>query len=468
MHPRHPVGVLCAVQFVDVLGVTSVVTALPRVLADLHAGPAVGGLVVTIYAVLFGGALVLAGRVGDVLGHRRVLLAGLAGFGLSSALAGAATSGAWLVACRGLQGLSAAASVPAALTLLLAATDRPDRRRRALGAWTAAGAAAGASGFLVGGVVTDLIGWRAVFLLNIPVTVVLVVAVARSVQPAPPRRGGRLDLPGGACLTVGVMALVLSAAELGRPGGRAVVTSAALFVVGGLLVTAFSRIERRSDGPLIPPATWRNRALTLGCAVSFLNTATTSATGLFATLHAQDVAGLGPARAGLVLLPFSLAVIVGSVTAPRLLARRSPPTVMAVGLGIVAGGNLLLLATTTAGRLWPLVAGLAAEGVGLGLSSVAATGLGVQVAAKDRALASGTLNTAAQLGTALGVAALVALAGAVADGTSTRALVAGQHAGWAAAGGVALVAALALASGARRVRRPAAVPPGRSRHPVRR
>ena len=468
METRRAVAALCAVQFVDVLGVTSVVTALPRMLADLHAGPAVGGLVVTIYAVLFGGCLVLAGRVGDLLGHRRVLLAGLAGFGVSSVLAGVATSGGWLVACRGLQGMSAAASVPAALTLLLAATDRPDRRRRALGAWTAAGAAAGASGFLVGGVVTDLVGWRAVFLLNVPVTAVLVVAVARWVRSAPAHRDGRLDLVGSACLTLGVMALVLGAAEMERAGVRGFLTAAALLGAGGLLVTAFSRVERRSEAPLIPPAAWRNRPLTLGCAGSFLTTATTSATGLFATLHAQDVAGLGPAQAGLVLLPFSLAVIVGSVTAPRLLVRRTHPTVMVIGLAVVAAGNLLLLATTTTGRLWPLVVGVTAAGVGLGLSSVASTGLGAQVAIKDRGLASATLNTAAQLGTALGVAALVALANGVAGGTSTPALVSGQHAGWAAAAGLALAGALGVAAVARRVRSPAAASPGRSRLPARR
>ncbi len=436
-------GALCAVQFVDVLGVTAVVTALPHVLVELHVGTATGGLVVSSYAAMFGGCLVLAGRLADVLGHRHVLISGLVGFGLSSLAAGVAPSGAWLVACRGLQGLAAAASVPAGLTMLLAVFDDPARQRHALGAWTAAGATAGASGFLLGGVVTDLLGWRWVFLLNLPLSAALVAALTRWATIDPRRAvGRRLDLPGAGSLALGVIALVLGAAQFEHGGDR--VGAAALLGAGALLLAAFALVERNSPAPLIPPGAWRIRPLIRGCAVSFLNTATTSATTLFATLDAQGVLGLSPTQAGLVLLPFSLAVIAGAAAAPRLLAGSSPPTLIVIGLSVVCAGDLLLLQTTATGRLWPLISGLSAAGAGLGLASVAATSLGTQVAREHRALASATLNTAAQLGTALGIAALVAVATASAgrpQGAHPASPLAEYHTGWALAGAIAIAGA---------------------------
>jgi MFS family permease len=148
------------VQFVDVLGVTVVVTALPAMLSGLGAPSSATALVVTAYAMFFGGLLMLAARLGDRYGHRRVLLIGLTDFGLASLLAATATSVLALVAARCLQGAAAALSVPTALRLLLAATPDEDQRRRALAGWSAAGAAAGASGYLVGGVLTNLAGWR--------------------------------------------------------------------------------------------------------------------------------------------------------------------------------------------------------------------------------------------------------------------------------------------------------------------
>jgi MFS family permease len=176
------VAALCLVQFVDVLGVTVVVTALPVMLADLGAPPSSGSLVVTAYAMFFGGLLMLGARLGDRFGHRRTITAGLALFALASLLGALASSIVVLAAARCLQGAAAAASVPSALRLLTTLTAEGPARRRAIAAWSAAGAAAGASGFIIGGIVTDLAGWRVIFWANLPLAVALGAVIFRAVR----------------------------------------------------------------------------------------------------------------------------------------------------------------------------------------------------------------------------------------------------------------------------------------------
>jgi len=441
------ISTLCLAEFIDVLSVTVVVTALPAVLRSLDAGTALGGLMVTAYAACFGGCLILAGRLSDVYGHRRTMVLGLLGFAITSLAAAIAPSGWWLVAARGLQGLAAAMTVPAAMTLLLAVAEAPRLRARALGIWTAAGAVAGASGFVLGGLVTDLIGWRWVFLINAPLALGLVAAVRRWVRVSPPRRSNRrLDLRGAALLTGGLMTLVLGASLLERAGR--VPVALALVATGITLTIAFVAWERRVTAPLMPPGIWRQRHLVTGCAISFANNAATSSAMVLAALHVQDVAGLRPTTAGLALLPFSLTVVVGSALAPPLLRTRARPTVMALGLVVVAAGTLVLLATGGPASVAVVVAGVALAGGGLGLSAVAATNHGTDVERGDRALASAAITTAAQLGTALGVAAVVTLAAAVTAGATP---VSGHHAGWAAAGAIALCGAAVAVRSHRRV-----------------
>jgi len=200
------VTALCLVQFMDVLGVTVVVTALPSMLTSLHASQSYSTLVATGYAMFFGGLLMLGARLGDRYGHRRTILASLAVFAAGSAITAAATSVVILTAGRCLQGAAAAASVPSALRLLTTITPAGSARRRAIAAWSAAGAAAGASGFVVGGVVTDLTSWRAVFWGYLPLAAVLGAVIALSVErdagdepPVSLNLTGSAALPGPAC-----------------------------------------------------------------------------------------------------------------------------------------------------------------------------------------------------------------------------------------------------------------------------
>jgi MFS family permease len=405
------VATLCLVQFTDVLGVTVVVTALPAMLAGLHAPASAAGLVSTGYAMCFGGLLMLGARLGDRFGHRRVLLCGLGLFGAASALAAAAPDVAVLVAGRSLQGAAAAASVPAALRLLNAAAPEGEARRRGLAAWSAAGAAAGAGGFALGGALTGALGWRSLFWVDVPLAAALAVAVRRW-APAPPAGvARRLDLPGALALTGAVMGAVLGGALLAEAGRRAL--GALAVAAAAALVAVLVVVERRTPEPLLPGAALRDRRLRAGVAAAALNTATTSSAVTLATLRLQGEEGLGPGAAALRLVPFSVGVVAGAALAAPLLRRSGARTAIALGLTAVAAGVALLLAGPG-----PLPAAAAVAGAGIGISSVGANALGTSVAPELQGTAAGALNTAAQLGTALGVAFLLALASATSTATA--------------------------------------------------
>src|SRR5690349_12158729 len=279
MTGRVTIAVLCLAQFVDVLGVTVVVTALPAMLSGLGAPASAAAPLATGYAMFFGGLLLCGARLGDRFGHRRVLLLGIAVFAAASLLAATASTAPVLVGARCLQGAAAAASVPTALRLLMAAAPDDERRRRALAAWSATGAVAGIGGYLVGGLLTDAAGWRAVFWLNLPLAAVLALAV-RAVVPRHPREpASGLDVPGAVLLTGSVMAVVLGAALLGdslAPGSgdqaRTPVGLAAV-AVGAVLLLGLVAVERRAATPLLPAAALRNRTLRLRAGAALANTA---------------------------------------------------------------------------------------------------------------------------------------------------------------------------------------------------
>ncbi len=434
------VAALCAVQVVDVLTATVVIAALPVMLADLGAPPSAASLVVNGYAVLFGALLLLGARLGDRLGHRRVLQAGLALFAASSALGAVAPDAAVLVAARCAQGAAAAVSVPPALRLLSAVAPDGEARRQALAAWSAAGAGAGAAGLVLGGALTDLAGWRALFWLGVPIGAVLLVAVRRAAPATPRRSEGALDVAGAALLTAAVGCVVLGASFLEMPARRP--WGALLLVAGGTAGALLARVERRVADPLLPPAAVAHRGLRAGAGASFANTATTSSAVTLATLHLQDVRGLSPTAAGLALLPFSLAVVAGSAVAARLLRRVAPRTAAGLGLAVIAAGVVLLLAAEAGA--WVVPTGVGIAGFGIGLSSVAATLRGTDVPAALQGTAAGALNTAAQMGTAIGVAAVLLVAAAT-EGAALP--LAGAPLGW-------LVAAVAAAGAAAALLRP--------------
>lgn len=370
---RVPLAVtaLCLVQFMDVLGVTVVVTALPSMLTSLHASQAYSTLVATGYAMFFGGLLMLGARLGDRYGHRRTILASLAVFAAGSAITAAATSVVILTAGRCLQGAAAAASVPSALRLLT------------------------------------------------------------TITPA-----------GSAAFTASVMTFVIGSTVITQPGGH--LAGGLTLAACAVLAAAFAVIDRRAAAPLLPRPLLGSRKLRDGAAGSFLNTATTSSAVTLVTLYLQNTLHRSPLQAAAALIPFSLAVIAGSSLSAVAQRRQRPPLVVAEGLALIALADGVLI--WSPGSAWAVPLCAAAAGAGIGLSSVAATGLGTDVGPRWRGGASGIVNTAAQLGTAVGVAVLL--------------LVAAATSGVPAAGTgpprVALaVAAVVAAAGAARFARPA-------------
>jgi MFS family permease len=445
------VASLCLLQFIDVLGVTVVVTALPVMLTDLHASAETGSLIATGYAMFFGGLLMLGARLGDRFGHRRVILAGLAVFAVAAVIGATAASVSVLTAARCMQGAAAAVSVPSALRLLTTITADGLQRRRAIALWSAAGAAAGASGFVVGGVVTDVAGWRAVFWAYLPLSVGLAAAIVRSV---PADRLADQSQPLGASsatlFTAAVMVFVVATTLLPEPGHGAL--GAALLAAAVAVAAVFITVDRHVAAPLLPAALLREPHLRQGAVAALLNTLATSSVMTLAALYLQDKLGRSPLVTAALLLPFSLGVIAGSAFAAPSLGRWAPQRVVAAGLTAIAVSDTAII--PAAASYWALPVCVGLGGAGIGLSSVAATGLGTSVGTIDRGTASGIINTAAQLGTALGIAILLLIAamttGVPAPGTPVPAVA------WALAAGISLAGAAAFLLSAPRV------PPGTS------
>jgi MFS family permease len=440
---------LCLVQFVDVLGVTVVVTSLPRMLADLHAPGAAGSLIATGYAMFFGGLLMLGARLGDRFGHRRTILASLAVFAVGAVVSATAGSIVALTAGRCLQGAAAAGSVPSALRLLTTVAPAGQARRRAIAAWSAAGAAAGSSGFVIGGVVTDLTSWRFIFWAYLPLAAALGAAIRATVPPGRDADGGpppSLNLAGSAVFTATVMAFVVGTTAVSQAAGR--VAGIVLLAVSVALAAVFVAVDRRAAAPLLPAGLLRSARLRLGTAGGFLNTATTSSVITLVTLYLQNTLRRSPLEAAATLLPFSLAVIGGSVLSAAILRRIRPALAVAAGLALIAAADLALI--PAARVVWAVPACAAVAGAGIGLSSVAATGLGTDVEERWRGTASGIINTAAQLGTALGIAVLLLIAAASTGIPAARSPAPAPA--WAVAAAVAAAGAVLFTRAARRDR----------------
>lgn len=421
---------LCAVQFVDVLGVTVVITALPSMLADFGATPGQGTLAVTAYAACFGGLLMLASRVGDRVGHRKMVLVAVVFFAGSSLL-GALAPSVWVLAlARALQGVAAAASVPSALRLLTTLVPEGALRRRAVAGWSAAGAAAGASGFVVGGGLTELASWRAIFWMNIIIAAVLIFLILR-VIPADSRTQQAVVIPwlSAGLLTVAAMSLVGGPTALAEDGQ--IIVGLAVLVLGAATGVAFWISDGRARSPLVPRTAWRSKPMRGGAFGSFATTATTSSTITVATLYLQGEQGLSPLEAAGTLVSFSLLVILGSTTASWLIGAIGWRRSLGLGLSVIASGNAAMV-------FWPSVSGIAIAaglcGMGIGIGSVAATDMGTHVEESIKATAAGMINTAAQLGTAIGTAIILLIA------TITSA----QYA-WIAATACAILAAVVAA-----------------------
>jgi EmrB/QacA subfamily drug resistance transporter len=408
---------LCAAEFMVVGALAIVAIALPSIGEDL--GFSRSGLqwVISAYVLAFGGFLLPAGRAADLWGRRRVFVVGLALFTGASLVCGLSQSAALLVAARAAQGLGAAIVTPAALSILTGAFPEGEGRSRAVGFWTAAQAGGGASGWIVGGFLTQGLGWEWVFFATAPIGALgVLLAPLLLPESSDPSAPPKLDAAGATTATAGLALLVYGLTQAEEVGLASWSTLGALGLSVSL-VAAFVSIEARAGHPLVPLGVFRSRNLVGSGLVALAFQATTNAPLLLCIFYLQEVAGLPPARAGFAFVPFNLAVVAGSFLGSRLTSGIGARLTAASGLFTIAVGLYLLTRITPEGG-YPgvLLPGFVLMGLGVGLSAVASTTGGTSALGNEkRGLASGLLNASAEVGYALGLSVLVPLSAARTD-----------------------------------------------------
>jgi EmrB/QacA subfamily drug resistance transporter len=405
--------VVCFGQFMVILDATIVNVALPSIQTDLNLSTEQLQWIVNSYTLLFGGFLLLGGRAADLLGRRALFLAGLALFSAASFVNALANTGEVLIIARGVQGLGAALISPAALSIITTTFSEGDERTQAMGVWGAIAGAGGAFGLLIGGILTDVLSWPWIFLVNIPIGVGTALAALRFV---PESRGEmaqrRFDLAGAISVTGGLLVLVYAIVRAQVKGWGSLHTLG-LCAVAIALLAAFVVIERRSVAPLVRLGLLRVRTLATANGVLFIVVGGLFGMFFFASLYVQRILGYSPLKAGFAFLPVTIGIIVGAGLASSVLIRRFgvKPTVLG-GMSLAAIGLIVLAATTKVdGSYLGILLGLVPMSVGMGctfvpLTLVATTGID----SEDAGLASGLFNTFQQVGGALGLAVLSTLA----------------------------------------------------------
>jgi EmrB/QacA subfamily drug resistance transporter len=431
---------LSVAEFMVILDVTVVNVALPSISRALHFAAGDLQWVITAYVLVSGGLVLLGGRASDFAGRRRMFWAGLALFTTASLGSGVAPSAAILLATRAAQGLGAALLTPAALSIITTTYTGP-QRARALGAWGALGGAGAAVGVLAGGMLTSWLGWRSVFLINVPAGMIVGILSARLLPVAAPAGRVRdLDLPGALLVTAGLATAVYALASAPAHGWGSARTLLLLAVSSSLLI-GFAFVESRAARPLLPPSTWRNRPLVSGAAMNLGATAVLVGAFFLNSLYLQDVERTSALVTGAEFLPLVAVIGLGAHVTAQVLPRTGSRVIAAAGLVLMAGGALLLSqASRQDSYLTGLLPGLLVLGAGTGLVYPAASVTAMSEVHEDNAgLASGFMTAAHEIGAALGVAVFAAVA------TGSGGLAEGYRHGFTIAALAAFVLALAAA-----------------------
>lgn len=400
-------AIIMASYLMIVVDISIVLTGLPRIQAALGFTPAGLSWIQNAYTLAFGGLLLLGARAGDILGRRRMFIVGLAIFTLASLAIGAAQSPTWMIAFRAVQGLGAAVLAPSTLALIATHFEEGQERNRAL-AWYAAAAGIGATlGLVFGGLLADLVSWRAGFFINLPIGIVLIAGSLRYIRETP-RHNGRFDLAGALTSSLGMSALVFGIVEAAEAGWASSFTQGGI-IVGLLLLAAFLWIETRASQPLLPlgllTSAQRNgaylaRLLFLAGMVGFW---------FFTAQYLQGSLGFSPMQAGLAFVPVTVPQFLSSISVPRATRSFGQRRVLLTGLSLCVVG-LLWLGLTAAqmsyigGVVWPMI--LLGFGQGWVLAPLTVAGV-AGVEGRNAGAASGLVNVSHQLGASLGLAVLV-------------------------------------------------------------
>jgi EmrB/QacA subfamily drug resistance transporter len=416
--PEHPhltatLILACLAQFMVILDVSVVNVALPAIRGGLHFSEQNLQWVVNAYTVTFAGFLLLGGRAADLLGRRRVFVSGLILFGLASLAGGLAQSQTMLIAARAAQGLGGAVIAPASLSILTTTFAEGSARNRAVGIWGAMGGAGGAAGVLLGGVLTDVLGWRWILFINVPIAIVAAMAAEQLIAEGRDTEvARRFDVAGALSATIGLSLLVLGIVRTDSTGWGSPATLG-LMVAGIALLTAFVWIEGWfAKAPLMPLRIYRSRTLSSSNLVVLLVGGATFGMWFFVSLYLQQVLGYSPIKAGLAFLPMTLCIVAGSTFASRAVDRVGAKPLLVVGMFAQAIGLLLFTRVAVDGTyLGDMLAPSLLVAIGIGLAFVPATISAVAgVDSREAGLASGLVNTSRLFGGALGLAVLAAIA----------------------------------------------------------
>ena len=405
-------AVVCVAQFMVVLDVSIVNVALPDIRDNLHMSQSGLAWVLNAYTLTFAGLLLLGGRAADLFGRKRLFIIGVGVFVISSLLGGLAQTGPQLIAARALQGVGGAILSPATLTILTTTFANPKARTRALGIWSAVAGAGGATGVLAGGVLTDLLSWRWILFINVPIGLA-VVLVARFAVTESRLEGERptLDWVGALTITGGLVAVVYGVVSTDTHSWTSPLVLSAL-AFGVLLIAAFVAVESRHPHPLVPLRLFRSRALTGANLIMIMIGSAMFSVFFFLSQFLQDVQGYSPLGAGFAFLPMPLAIIAGTQLSSRLQGRVGPRALLIAG-PLVGAVGMLLLSRLTASSSYALHIGLpgAILTFGIGMAFVPVTmSATTGVDRRDAGLASGLINTTRQIGGSLGLAALLTIA----------------------------------------------------------
>jgi EmrB/QacA subfamily drug resistance transporter len=452
LNPRRwlALAVICAGELMIVLDGTIVTVALPQIKEGLDFSDTGLAWTLNAYLLTFGGLLLLAGRAADLIGPRRLFVSGLGIFTIASLLCGIATEAWMLVAARALQGVGGAIITAVALALLVINFPQPHERAKAMGIWTFVAAGGGSIGVTLGGVLTDALDWRWIFLVNLPVGIVAIIMTMRSLAPDPTSREGTLDVA-GAVLATGASTLLVSAFVGVESAGWGSARTIGLLAGALVMIGAFVVVERRVAHPLLPAGVFRSRNLTAGCVVSVLTIIGLFGWFFIGTLYLQRVLGLTPLKTGLTFLPATL-LLGGMSMGPsaKLVRRFGPKPPLIVGTAMTVVGLALMARAPVGGRiLVDVMPAMILIGIGIGISFMPLFLLALsEVSETEAGVSSGVLTTSQQIGGALGIAILVAIAAARTEAVgadATAALNAGYHAAlWSGAAMSALAIPVAL------------------------
>jgi EmrB/QacA subfamily drug resistance transporter len=406
-HQGLALAVIAGAQLMVVLDATIVNIALPHIQSALGFSRTSLAWVLNAYTLAFGGFLLLGGRMGDLLGRRRMFIFGILLFAGASLAGGFATSQAWLLASRVLQGIGGAIASPTALSLVTTTFPQGPARNRAFGIYAAVSGAGAAVGLILGGVLTSSLSWRWVLFVNVPIGALLAFA-APYVLPESERKKGRFDLPGALISTAGVSSLVYGFIHAASTSWGNTTTIAA-FVIAAVLLIAFIVVESRTEDPLMPLRLFRDRNRTGSYVVMLATAASLFSMFFFLTQYVQEVLGYSALKAGFAFLPVTGMIVVSAQIASKAVAKTGPRPLITIGAVLLAAGLLWLAAITPQSTyLGTLLPTMLITAAGLGLIFVPITLTAVAgVAQTDAGIASAMLNVTQQIGGTIGLSALV-------------------------------------------------------------